>query len=58
MQEIDITNSILENNRSDDFYQILKGINELDKCFKKSEGQNAISIYKRTRNILDQSIKK
>ena len=54
---IDITNSILENNRSDDFYQILKGINELDKCFKKSEGQNAISIYKRARNILDQSIK-
>ena len=54
---VDITNSILENNRSDDFYQILKGINELDKCFKKSEGQNAISIYKRTRNILDQSIK-
>ena len=54
---IDITTSILENNRSDDFYQILKGINELDKCFKKSEGQNAISIYKRARNILDQSIK-
>ena len=54
---IDITNSILENNRSDDFYQILKGINELDKCFKKTEGQNAISIYKRSKNILDQSIK-
>lgn len=47
----------MENNRSDDFYQILKSINELDKCFKKIEGQNAISIYKRSKNILDQSIK-
>ncbi|MCI5054247.1 MAG: glycine--tRNA ligase subunit beta [Pelagibacteraceae bacterium] len=52
---LDITNSILENNRSDDFYLIMKNINELSKCLKKSQGQDAISIYKRSKNILDQS---
>jgi len=54
---LDITNSILENNRSDDFYLIMKNINELSKCLKKPQGQDAISIYKRSKNILDQSIK-
>ena len=52
---LDITNSILDKNRSDDFYFIYKNINELSKCFKKSQGQDAINIYKRSRNILDQS---
>ena len=52
---LDVTNSILENNRSDDFYLIMKNINELSKCLKKSQGQDAISIYKRSKNILDQS---
>jgi len=52
---LDVTNSILENNRSDDFYLIMKNINELSKCIKKSQGQDAISIYKRSKNILDQS---
>lgn len=52
---LDVTNSILENNRSDDFYLIMKKINELSKCLKKSQGQDAISIYKRSKNILDQS---
>ena len=51
---LDVTNSILENNRSDDFYLIMKNINELSKCLKKSQGQDAISIYKRSKNILDQ----
>ena len=54
---LDVTNSILENNRSDDFYLIMKNINELSKCLKKSQGQDAISIYKRSKNILDQSNK-
>ena len=54
---LDITNSILENNRSDDFYLVMKNINELTKCLKKPQGQDAISIYKRSKNILDQSIK-
>jgi glycyl-tRNA synthetase beta chain len=49
---LDVTNSILENNRSDDFYLIMKNINELSKCLKKSQGQDAISIYKRSKNIL------
>jgi len=52
---LDVTNSILENNRSDDFYLIMKNINELSKCLKKSQGKDAISIYKRSKNILDQS---
>ena len=52
---LDVSNSILENNRSDDFYLIMKNINELSKCLKKSQGQDAISIYKRSKNILDQS---
>ncbi|EMH80362.1 glycine--tRNA ligase beta chain [alpha proteobacterium HIMB114] len=52
---LDVTNSILGNNRSDDFYLIMKNINELSKCLKKSQGQDAISIYKRSKNILDQS---
>ena len=52
---LDVTNSILENNRSDDFYLIMKNINELSKCLKKPQGQDAISIYKRSKNILDQS---
>ena len=43
---LDVTNSILENNRSDDFYLIMKNINELSKCLKKSQGQDAISIIK------------
>jgi glycyl-tRNA synthetase beta chain len=53
---LDVTNSILENNRSDDFYLIMKNINELSKCLKKSQGQDAISIYKRSKNILEQSV--
>ncbi len=53
---LDITNSILENNRSDDFYLIMKNINELSKCFKKPQGQDSIQIYKRSKNILDQSV--
>ncbi|WP_440679718.1 glycine--tRNA ligase subunit beta [Candidatus Pelagibacter sp. HIMB1517] len=52
---LDVTNSILENNRSDDFYLVMKNINELSKCLKKPQGQDVISIYKRSKNILDQS---
>ena len=46
----------LDNNRSDDFYGIFKSINDLTKCFKKQEGNDAISIYKRSKNILEQSV--
>ena len=53
---LDITNSVLDNNLSDDFYGIFKSINDLTKCFKKQEGNDAISIYKRSKNILEQSV--
>jgi len=53
---LDITNSVLDNNRSDDFYGIFKNINDLTKCLKKQEGSDAISIYKRSKNILEQSV--
>jgi glycyl-tRNA synthetase beta chain len=55
---LDITNSILRNNRSDDFYLLYKNINELSKCFKKPQGRDSISIFKRSKNILDSSITK
>ena len=55
---LDITNSILRNNRSDDFYLLYKNINELSKCFKKPQGRDSISIFKRSKNILDSSISK
>jgi glycyl-tRNA synthetase beta chain len=55
---LDITNSILRNNRSDDFYLLYKNINELSKCFKKTQGRDSISIFKRSKNILDSSITK
>ena len=53
---LDITNSILQNNRLDDFYLLYKNINELSKCFKKQQGKDSISIFKRSKNILDSSI--
>ena len=53
---LDITNSILQNNRLDDFYLLYKNINELSLCFKKPQGRDSISVFKRTKNILDSSI--
>ena len=55
---LDIVNSILQNNRLDDFYLLYKNINELSKCFKKSQGRDSILIFKRSKNILDASITK
>ena len=42
----------------DDFYLLYKNINELSKCFKKPQGRDSISIFKRSKNILDTSITK
>jgi len=53
---LDIVNSTLQNNRLDDFYLLYKNINELSKCFKKPQGRDSISIFKRSKNILDTSI--
>ena len=55
---LDIVKSILQNNRSDDFYLLYKNINEFSKCFKKPQGRDSISIFKRSKNILDTSIAK
>ena len=55
---LDIVNSILQNNRLDDFYLLYKNINELSKCFKKPQGRDSILIFKRSKNILDTSIAK
>ncbi len=54
---LDIVNSLLDNNRSDDLFTIQKNIVELNKCLKKEQGIAAIGIYKRSKNILDQSTK-
>ncbi len=53
---LDITNSILQGNRSDDIYLLYKSIIELSKCFKKPQGRESIAIFKRSKNILDSSI--
>ena len=54
---LDIVNSLLDNNRSDDLFTIQKNIVELNKCLKKEQGITAIGIYKRSKNILDQATK-
>ena len=54
---LDVVDSVLFKNRSDDFYSLFLKITTIAKYIKKSEGMNAIASYKRAKNILDQNEK-
>ncbi len=53
---LDITNSILSTTRSDDIFSLYQTIKQLDKLLKTSYGIDSVAIYKRAKNILDQSL--
>jgi glycyl-tRNA synthetase beta chain len=50
----EVIESILTNNRSDDYYLLYNKIKILNKAIKTKEGQDIISIYKRAANIVSQ----
>jgi glycyl-tRNA synthetase beta chain len=54
---LDVVDSVLSNNRSDDFYNLNLKIMSIIKCLKQDEGMNAIAAYKRAKNILEQNQK-
>ena len=54
---LDVVDSVLSNNRSDDFYNLNLKIMNIIKCLKQDEGINAIAAYKRAKNILEQNQK-
>ena len=54
---LDVVDSVLSNNRSDDFYNLNLKIMSIIKCLRQDEGMNAIAAYKRAKNILEQNQK-
>lgn len=50
-----VVDSVLNNNRSDDFYTLFLKIITIAKCIKQPEGINSIAAYKRAKNILEQN---
>ena len=54
-KRLDIVDSVLSNNRSDDFYHLHTKIVTLAKYMKLPDGMNAIAAYKRSKNILEQN---
>ena len=54
-KRLDIVDSVLSNNRSDDFYHLHTKIVTLSKYMKLPDGTNAIAAYKRSKNILEQN---
>jgi len=52
---LDVVDSVLFKNRSDDFYSLFLKITTIAKHIKKTEGMNAIATYKRAKNILEQN---
>ena len=52
---LDVVDSVLFKNRSDDFYSLFLKITTIAKYIKKPEGMNAIATYKRAKNILEQN---
>jgi len=56
-KRLDVVDSVLSNNRSDDFYALHTKITTLVKYMKQPDGINSISTYKRAKNILDQNEK-
>lgn len=53
----DVIESVLFNNRSDDYFSLFNKIKNLNKVVKTDDGVNAIAVYKRCANILEQSKK-
>ena len=54
---LDVIESVLFNSRSDDYFLTFNKIKNLNKAVKSEEGQDAIAVYKRCANILEQSVK-
>ena len=54
---LDVIESVLFNSRSDDYFLTFNKIKNLNKAVKSEEGQDAIAVYKRCANILEQSAK-
>ena len=54
-KRLDVVDSVLSNNRSDDFYNLYLKITTIAKCIKQSDGINSIAAYKRAKNILEQN---
>ena len=52
---LNVVDSVLNNNRSDDFYTLFLKIITIAKCIKQPEGINSIAAYKRAKNILEQN---
>jgi glycyl-tRNA synthetase beta chain len=53
----DVIESVLFNSRSDDYFLTFSKIKNLNKAIKSEDGQDAIAVYKRCANILEQSTK-
>ncbi len=53
----DVIESVLFNSRSDDYFSLFNKIKNLNKVVKTDDGVNAIAVYKRCANILEQSKK-
>ena len=51
----DVIESVLFNSRSDDYFLTFNKIKDLNKVIKSVDGQDAIAVYKRCINILEQS---
>ena len=54
-KRLDVVDSVLSNNRSDDFYNLYLKITTIAKCIKQPDGINSIAVYKRAKNILEQN---
>jgi len=54
-KRFDVVDSVLSDNRSDDFYNLYLKITTIAKHIKQPEGVNAIAVYKRAKNILQQN---
>lgn len=56
-KRFDVVDSVLSDNRSDDFYNLYLKITTIAKHIKQPDGANAIAVYKRAKNILQQNEK-
>ena len=54
-KRFDVVDSVLSNNRSDDFYNLYLKITTIAKHIKQTDGVNAVAVYKRAKNILQQN---
>ena len=54
-KRLDVVDSVLSNNRSDDFYNLYLKITTIAKYIKQPDGINSIAAYKRAKNILEQN---